>query len=83
MVARKKTVYVWQYRRFPDDETYWKEKIGEHIGVKPVREKNALRFFLSRAKDFEQFIDAINGHLQSVEFSEREIETENEDEEDS
>ena len=83
MVARKKTVYVWQYRRFPDDETYWKEKIGEHIGIKPVREKNALRFVLSRAKDFEQFIDAINGHLQSVEFSEGEIETENEVEEDS
>jgi len=83
MAARKKAVYVWQYRRFPDDETYWNEKIGKHIGIKHVRGGTALRFFLSRSKDFEQFIDAVNGDLQSVEFSEREIETENEDEENS
>lgn len=83
MAARKKAVYVWQYRRFSDDETYWNDKIGEHIGIKSVRGGTALRFFLSRAKDFEQFIDAVNGDLQSVEFSEKEIETENEDEDDS
>jgi len=81
--ARQKTAYVWQNRRFPDDEPYWKKKIGEHIGVKPVRETKALRFFLSQAKDFEQFIDAINGDLKSVKFSEGEIETENEVDEDS
>jgi len=72
--ALKKTAYVWQYRRFPDDETYWSKKIGEHIGIKPVREGKALRFFLSQAKDFEQFINAINGDLQKVEFTDEPFE---------
>ncbi|MFZ2147392.1 MAG: hypothetical protein WAV28_09235 [Sedimentisphaerales bacterium] len=83
VAARKKTAYVWQYRRFPDDEIYWNKKIGEHIGVKPVREGKALRFFLSKAKDFEQFINAINGDLQKVEFTEELFESNDEEKEDN
>jgi len=82
VAARKKTVYVWQSRRFPDDETYWSKKIGEHIRIKPVRDGKALRFFLSQAKDFEQFINAINGDLQKVEFTEEPFESNEEDKED-
>jgi len=83
LAARKKTVYVWQSRRFPDDEAYWRKKIGEHIGIKPVRDAKALRFFLSKPKDFEQFIDAINGDLQKVEFAEEPFESDDEDEKES
>ncbi len=66
--ARTKTAYVWQKRRFSDDEAYWIDKIGDHIDVKPVRDEKALRFFLSRTEDFKQFIDAINKDLPKVEF---------------
>jgi len=81
--ARKKTAYVWQRRRFPDDKAYWSKKIGEHIGIKPVKEGKALRFSLSKRKDFEQFIDAINNDLPNVEFAEEPFESNDEDEEDS
>lgn len=83
LAARKKTVYVWQYGRFPDDEAYWSKKIGEHIDIKPVKEEKALRFFLSQGRDFEQFLDAINGDLQNVEFAEKSPGSNDEDEEES
>jgi len=67
--ARKSSAYVWQYRRFPDDEKYWAEKIGPHLDVEPVKEGKALRFHLSSAKDFETFRDAVNGDLRDVKFS--------------
>lgn len=81
--ARKNSVYVWQYRRFLDDKTYWTKKIGTHLDVEPVKNRKALRFHLAKAKDFEHFIDAINGDLQSVKFSDEGLESSDEDEEDS
>lgn len=81
--ARKNRVYVWQYRRFTDDETYWTNKVGSHINLEPVKDGRALRFHLAKAKDFEQFFDALNSNLQSVKFSDEEIESESEDEEDN
>ena len=80
VAARNKAAYVWQNRRFDDDENYWINKIGDHIDIKSVKDATCLRFFLSKAHDFEQFIDAINGDLQSIEFSEGRIETENDEE---
>ena len=68
LAARRKAVYVWQYRRFKDDETYWKETLGDHIDLKPIKEGNALRFFLSRPQDFKQFLEAVKGDLEKVEF---------------
>ncbi len=73
--ARKNSVYVWQYRRFLDDKTYWINKIGKHLDVEPVKNGKALRFHLAKAKDFEHFIDAINGDLQSVKFSDEGLES--------
>ncbi len=78
--ARRNSAYVWQYRRFPGDEKFWAEKIGPHLDAEPVKDGRALRFHLSTAKDFAEFLDAVNGHLQTVKFSEEETgdETENE-----
>jgi len=80
MAARSKNVYVWQNQRFPDDQIYWNKKIGEHIEIKPVKDGRCLRFYLSKAKDFEQFINAINGDLQKVEFAEESFESDDENE---
>lgn len=83
IAARTKTAYVWQNRRFPDDEAYWIDKIGKHIDVKPVRNEKALRFFLSQTGDFKQFLDAINKDLPKVEFAEEPFESNGEDKENS
>ncbi|MBL7152652.1 MAG: DUF262 domain-containing protein [Phycisphaerae bacterium] len=83
LTAHKKAVYVWQKQRFPDDEAYWNKKIGEHIKIEPVKEGTALRFYLSETGDFEQFLNAINGDLQKVEFAKKPFESNDEDEEDS
>ncbi len=80
--ARKNSAYVWQYRRFPDDEKYWKGKIGPHLDTEPVKDGKCLRFHLSSAKDFEAFLDAVNGDLKTVKFSDEEADDEAEDEQD-
>ncbi len=70
--ARKDKAYVWQYKRFPGDTEYWTRKIGPHLDMEPVKDGKGLRFHLSAAKDFDEFLDAVNGHLQTVRFSEEE-----------
>jgi len=81
--ARRNGAYVWQYRRFPDDEQYWTKKIGQHADVEPVNDGKALRFHLSSVKDFEEFLDAVNGYLQTVKFSDEETDDEAENEQDA
>jgi len=81
--ARKNSAYVWQYRRFPGDEQYWKSKIGPHLDAEPVKEGKGLRFHLASAKDFKEFLDAVNGHLRTVKFSEEEAGDEAENEQDA
>jgi hypothetical protein len=78
--ARKNSTYVWQYRRFPDDEQYWKGKIGPHLDTEPVKDGKCLRFHLSTAKDFDAFLNAVNGDLKTVAFSDEEADDEAEDE---
>jgi hypothetical protein len=68
VIARKEHAYVWQEARFKDDVKYWARKVGDHAHVQPVKDGRALRFFLTSAKDFEKFLDAIQGELKSVEF---------------
>ena len=67
--ARQNIAYVWQYRRFPDDQEYWKRKIGPHVDTEPVKDGKCLRFHLASEKDFEAFLDAVNGDLKTVKFS--------------
>lgn len=67
--ARQNSAYVWQYRRFPDDDEYWKSKIGPHVDTEPVKDAKCLRFHLRSEKDFDAFLDAVNGDLKTVKFS--------------
>lgn len=78
--ARKDSVYVWQYRRFSKDESYWTNKIGSHLDVEAVKNGKALRFHLVKDRDFEQFLDAINKDLPKVEFFKELSELNDEDE---
>ncbi|HEX41052.1 MAG TPA: hypothetical protein ENN81_03220 [Phycisphaerales bacterium] len=70
VAARKNNVYVWQYRRFPDDVEYWANTIRRDLDTEPVKDGKCLRFHLSSAADFKGFLTAMNGHLQTVKFSE-------------
>jgi hypothetical protein len=72
---------VWQYRRFANDEQYWKERIGPHLKPEPVNDDKSLRFHLSSETDFEGFLDAVNGHLKTVKFSDEAAGDETEGEE--
>lgn len=80
--ARKDSAYVWQYRRFSEDESYWTNKIGSHLDVEAVKNGKALRFHLVKDRDFEQFLDAINKDLPKVEFFKEPSELNDEDEKD-
>lgn len=68
VIARKAHAYVWQEARVKDDVKYWVRKVGDQAHVQPVKDGRAWRFFLTSAKDFENFLDAIQGELQSVDF---------------
>ena len=83
LATRKGSAYVRQYRRFPDDEDYWKSKIGPHVDTEPVKDEKCLRFHLSKREDFEAFLDAINGHLRTVKFFEDEAGDEEENDDDA
>ena len=66
--ARSKRAYVWQSGRFRRDVEFWREAIGDQAGVSPVKDGEALRFYLSTEEDFARFGEAIAKQLQGVEF---------------
>lgn len=66
--ARKKSAYVWQSGRFDGDEGYWRTKIGSHAKVEPVKDGSSLRFYLSSTDDFARFREAVNAHLNGVQW---------------
>lgn len=68
IAARRKLAYVWQYRRFSDDERFWKEAIGSDAQVQPVRDARSLRFYLKCKEDFGAFSEAVK-KLASMRFA--------------
>jgi len=70
--ARKDRVYVWQSARFPNDEEFWKNRLGSDAQVSPVKDGKCLRFFLKVAEDFQTFIQAVGTELLNVKFSDGE-----------
>ena len=67
--CRKKYAYVWQWRRFEGDDTYWQKVLSEPSHVQQVSDKLALRFHLTTAADFTAFAKAIGHDVTNVEFS--------------
>jgi len=67
--AHRKAAYVWQQGRFPDDERFWTERLGDDAEVKPVKEARRLRFFLQSDGQFNRFRQAIAQELDKVRFA--------------
>ncbi len=67
--ARQDRAYVWQIGRFEEDQEFWKKKIGSHIDVIPVKKDKCLRFYLSSAEDFGNFLDAVQRELTNQKFT--------------
>ncbi|MFO7956075.1 MAG: hypothetical protein R6X33_03130 [Candidatus Brocadiia bacterium] len=66
--ARRKKAYVWQNGRFPGDEEFWSERLGEGADTEPVKDGQSLRFYLSSEADFQRFKEAVEEELGGVEF---------------
>ena len=70
--TRRARATVLQYVRFDGDKEYWQSILSEPSQVIERKRSvgGALRFFLVTKKDFDQFLEALDGKLQSVEFGE-------------
>ena len=79
VAARRKLAYVWQERRFENDQDFWTKALGSSAEVQPVRTGKSLRFYLRTESDFAAFRDAVK-KLPEIKFLDTE-ETEDEDSE--
>ena len=68
LAARKVNAYLWQQARFDNDIEFWRKGLSEPEEVKPVKEGQCLRMFLSTASDFAYFLNAATKTLQTVEW---------------
>jgi hypothetical protein len=68
VAAHRKTAYVWQHGRFPNDERFWIDRLGTEAEVKPVKEGRRLRFFLETDNQFRRFREAFERDLDAVSF---------------
>jgi hypothetical protein len=59
MEIKRKHGYCWQYRRFANDEQFWKAKLSQPEKVEPINDGRSLRFYLTTTGDFIHFKEAI------------------------
>ena len=60
--------YVIQFSRFADDETFWRERLGDQPALEPLKDKKWLRFHLREERDFERFRTAVSEELGNTRF---------------
>lgn len=63
VAARQSRAYVWQHDRFDGDVEFWQKGLSDPEVVKPVKDGECLRLFLSTADDFQFFRDAVTNRL--------------------
>ena len=68
LVVQKEKAYFWQYKRFENDEEFWKQKIGVQSEPKPVNNGKSLRFYLKSQENFESFKNAFTNELPEVQY---------------
>ena len=68
VAARNKNAYVWQSDRFENDVGFWQHGLSQPDDVKPVKNGECLRLFLTTADDFKFFHHAATERLQSTEW---------------
>jgi hypothetical protein len=79
--VRKERAYVFQGRRFEDDEEFWKKLLSSPQSVGTRFEGRSLKFVLVTPEDFTAFKNALLNDIKSKTFSELpENETEGEEE---
>jgi hypothetical protein len=81
LAARSRNAYVWQQWRFENDVAFWRQGLSQPDEVKPVKEGQCLRMFLSTAEDFRFFHEAASVQLASAEWNEGLLEEDQEDSE--
>lgn len=72
--ARRKVAYTWQVGRFDGDVEFWRRELHQKDTVKPVKDGEALRFFLETPDDFASFKRAVKSDLLNTEWLEGPIE---------
>jgi hypothetical protein len=65
LAARNKNAYVWQEGRFEEDVEFWQGGLADPSHVKPVKNKECLRLFLTACDEFQFFHKAVTAELQS------------------
>lgn len=66
IAARNKNAYVWQHGRFDGDVEFWQKGISDPEVVKPVKEGECLRLFLTTEDDFRYLRDAVKSKLLNI-----------------
>jgi len=66
LAAHRQNVYGWQQGRFSDDVKFWQQGLSQPDNVKPVKNGECLRFFLSTDGDFRYFHQAATKNLLAV-----------------
>lgn len=79
VAARRAKAYVWQHGRFEGDVDFWRRGMSTPDDVKPVKNNQRLRFFLTTEDDFRCFHEAVTEKLKSVEWTESASEEEIDD----
>lgn len=63
IAARTNRLYVWQHNRFDEDIDFWKERLGEHVGIEEVKNGDSLRFFLYTEEDCNRYKNIFENEL--------------------
>ena len=79
VAARRAKAYVWQHGRFDGDVDFWRGGMSTPDDVKPVKNNQRLRFFLTTEDDFHFFHNSVTEKLESTEWVESASEEEMDD----
>lgn len=69
VTARRTKAYAWQHGRFDGDVDFWRGGMSTPDDVKPVKDSQRLRFFLTTEDDFRFFHEAATKKLTAVEWT--------------
>jgi hypothetical protein len=70
IAARNANAYVWQDDRFENDVEFWQGGLADPSHVKPVKNEECFRLFLTTKSDFQFFHDAVTTEPQSCKWIE-------------
>lgn len=63
--AKTDRAYCWQEGRFDNDIDFWSKRLAAPASIAPVKDATSLRFSLSSAQDFSNFLEAATRDLKA------------------